>query len=185
MPFITEELWQHLAERADGESIMYASLPTGGAVDKELITDVDEAKEIINGIRGVRARKNISPREALKLNVIGAVNAHVAPMLFKLGGLEEINNGAEKDPTASSFMVGTTEYNIPQSADIDVEAERARIEKEIAYLTGFKASVEKKLSNDRFVSNAPEAVVAAERKKLADSEAKLSALQASLDALKG
>ncbi len=185
MPFITEELWQHLAERADGESIMYAALPAGGVVDSALIAKVDEAKEIINGIRGIRARKNISPREALKLNVIGSVDDAIVPMLVKLGGLEEVNNGSEKDASASSFMVGTVEFNIPQSTDIDVEAELARIEKEIAYLTGFKASVEKKLSNDRFVANAPEAVVAAERKKLSDADAKLAALHASIAALKG
>ena len=183
MPFITEELWQHLAERAEGESRMYAAQPEAIVADRELIARVDTAKEIINGIRGVRARKNISPREQLVLNVIGAVDTTTEGMIKKLGGLEALNAGAEKDPAASSFMVGTVEYNIPQSAGIDVEAERARINKDIAYLRGFKASVEKKLSNERFVANAPEAVVAAERKKLADADAKLASLEASLKAL--
>ncbi|MCM1066496.1 MAG: valine--tRNA ligase [Muribaculaceae bacterium] len=183
MPFITEELWQHLADRAEGESIMYASEPVAGAVDTALIARIETAKEIINGIRGVRARKNISPREALVLNVIGRIDSDITDILMKLGGLEAVNMDAAKDAAANSFMVGTVEFNIPQSADIDVEAERKRIEKDIAYLQGFKASVEKKLSNERFVSNAPEAVVAAERKKLADAEAKLTSLAASLVAL--
>ena len=117
------------------------------------------------------------------LNVIGTVDVCTRDMIVKLGGLEELNENAAKDAAASSFMVGTTEFNIPQSANIDIEAERARITKDIAYLQGFKASVEKKLANERFVSHAPEAVVAAERKKLADAEAKLATLESSLAAL--
>ncbi|MDE6157726.1 MAG: valine--tRNA ligase, partial [Muribaculaceae bacterium] len=183
MPFITEELWQHLADRAEGESIMYASQPEATTPDMAVIDAVERAKEIINGIRGVRARKNISPRESLVLNVIGSVDAMTRGIIVKLGGLETLNENAAKDPAASSFMVGTVEFNIPQSANIDVEAERARIIKEITYLQGFKASVEKKLANERFVSHAPEAVVAAERKKLADADAKLATLEASLAAL--
>nr|MDE6197552.1 class I tRNA ligase family protein [Muribaculaceae bacterium] len=183
MPFITEELWQHLEERAEGESIMFATEPRAGVVDEALLEKVALAQEVINGIRGVRARKNISPREQLVLKVLGTVDAETVPMLVKLGGLEAVEQNAAKDAAASSFMVGTLEFNIPQSANVDVEAERARIEKEIAYLTGFRASVEKKLSNERFVSNAPEAVVNAERKKLADAETKLASLKASLEAM--
>ena len=184
MPFITEELWQHLAERADGESIMYASEPACGEVDEQLIAAMAQAQDIINGIRAVRARKNISPREKLTLKVLGAIDPTIEDVLVKLGGLEAIEQNAEKDAAASSFMVGTLEFNIPQSNLIDVEAERARINKEIDYLVGFRASVEKKLSNERFVSKAPEAVVAAERKKLEDADTKLAALRASLEALK-
>ncbi|MCH5222251.1 MAG: valine--tRNA ligase [Muribaculaceae bacterium] len=184
MPFITEELWQHLEERTEGESIMYAAQPKTGVSDKALLAKVEAAKEIINGIRGVRARKNIPPREQLVLKVIGMIDTEIEPLLVKLGGLECIEQNAEKDAAASSFLVGTLEFNIPQSSNIDVAAERERIEKEIAYLVGFRASVEKKLSNERFVSNAPEAVVNAERKKLADADTKLATLQASLDALK-
>ena len=184
MPFITEELWQHLAERADGESIMYASEPACGEVDEQLIAAMAQAQDIINGIRAVRARKNISPREKLTLKVLGTIDPTIEDVLVKLGGLEAIEQNAEKDAAASSFMVGTLEFNIPQSNLIDVEAERARINKEIDYLVGFRASVEKKLSNERFVSKAPEAVVAAERKKLEDADTKLAALRASLEALK-
>ena len=183
MPFITEELWQHLADRAEGESIMYAPQPEATVADTAVIESVERAKEIINGIRSVRARKNISSREGLVLNVIGTVDVCTRDMIVKLGGLEELNENAAKDAAASSFMVGTTEFNIPQSANIDIEAERARITKDIAYLQGFKASVEKKLANERFVSHAPEAVVASERKKLADAEAKLATLESSLAAL--
>ena len=183
MPFITEELWQHLAERKPGESVMIQQQPKAGDVDEALITAVDQAKEIVNGIRAVRARKNISPREELALKVLGSIDAAIEPIICKLGGIGSIEQNAAKDPAAQSFMVGTLEFNIPQSQDIDIEAERARIMKEIEYLTGFRASVEKKLSNERFVSKAPEAVVAAERKKLDDANSKLAALNASLQAL--
>ena len=185
MPFITEELWQHLAARADGESIMYAEMPKSrtNAGDAALMATVAQAQEIINGIRGVRARKNISPREQLTLKVLGTIDPEAAMLVTKLGGIETIEQNAQKDAAASSFMVGTLEFNIPQSSNIDIEAERARIQKDIEYYTGFKASVEKKLSNERFVANAPKPVVDAERKKLADAQAKLAALEASLNAL--
>ena len=163
---------------------MYAAQPSAGEVDEALLARIATAQEIINGIRAVRARKNISPREQLTLKVLGTIDSAIEPMLVKLGGIEAIEQNATKDAAASSFMVGTLEFNIPQSSQIDVEAERARIQKDIEYYNGFRASVEKKLSNERFVSKAPEAVVAAERKKLEDADAKLAALKASLDALK-
>ncbi|MDE6121268.1 MAG: class I tRNA ligase family protein, partial [Muribaculaceae bacterium] len=185
MPFITEELWQHLSERRQGESIMYAAQPAAGEIDSALLAEVDQALEIINGIRGVRARKNIPPREQLRLLVIGSsMPESIRPLVGRLGGVETFEDNAVKDPTANIFMIGAVEYAIPQSSDIDVEAEIARIEKDIAYQEGFLKSVEKKLSNERFVSNAPEAVVAAERKKQSDALAKLEVLRASLAALK-
>jgi len=184
MPFITEELWQHLSERAEGQSIMYASLPSATTVDEDLLTRVELARDIINNIRAVRARKNISPREELTLKILGSFDASIEPLVAKLGGIGTIEQNAAKDPTAQSFLVGTLEFNIPQSNRIDIEAESQRILKEIDYLKGFRASVEKKLSNERFVSKAPEAVVAAERKKLEDADSKLAALEASLAALK-
>jgi len=116
MPFITEELWQHLADRAEGESIMYAPQPEATVADTAVIESVERAKEIINGIRSVRARKNISSREGLVLNVIGTVDVCTRDMIVKLGGLEELNENAAKDAAASSFMVGTTEFNIPRVA---------------------------------------------------------------------
>lgn len=183
MPFISEELWQHLAERREGESIMYASMPVAGEITPAILADMEMVKEIVNGVRGVRASRNIPNRDRLTLNVI---NAEIPgkPVIIRLAGLDEIAKVSEKDPAAASFMVGTTEFNVPLSNNIDVEAEIAKLTKELEYLEGFKASVNKKLSNERFVSNAPAAVVEGERKKLADAETKIAALTASIAALK-
>ncbi len=182
MPFITEELWQHMGDRREGESIMYASMPAATTVDHDLLKAMETAKEIVNGVRGVRAQRNIPNREALTLRVIND-DAPLGEIIVKLALLENIERVAEKDAAAASFMVGTTEFNVPLLASIDVEAEKEKILKDINYYEGFKKSVEKKLSNERFVSNAPAAVVEAERKKLADSETKLAALRATLEAL--
>ena len=183
MPFITEELWQHIATRADGESIMYASMPAAGEVDKEFVDAIELAKEIITSVRAVRASKNIATKEALELRVIGNIPDEIKPVVIKLSNLSEIVVNAEKDAAAASFMVGTTEFNVPLTANIDVEAERERLKKEIAYFEGFKASVEKKLANERFVNGAPEAVVNNERNKLADATSKLQTLRTTLEAL--
>ncbi len=185
MPFITEELWQHLDGRREGESIMYAPMPEAKEFKPELDATVAFAKDIISGVRAARARKNIPAKEALTLNVLGAVPSVVLPLVEKLANVEEINLNADKDPAASSFMVGTMEFNVPLALSIDVAAEIARLEKDIAYLEGFRKSVEKKLSNERFVNNAPAAVVEGERKKLADTDSKLEANRATLAALKG
>ncbi|MDE6574444.1 MAG: valine--tRNA ligase [Muribaculaceae bacterium] len=183
MPFITEELWQNLASRANGESIMYASMPEADAPDNDILAKMEMAQEIVNGVRGVRARKNIPPKEALRLMVLGKLDNDTAAFCAKLANLSEVVTDAEKDNVANSFMVGALEFNVPQSESLDIEAELQRINKEIDYLVGFRASVEKKLSNERFVNNAPQAVVDGERKKLADADAKLEALRASLAAL--
>ncbi|MDE6371419.1 MAG: class I tRNA ligase family protein, partial [Duncaniella sp.] len=182
MPFITEELWQHMGDRRTGESIMYASMPAAGSVDESLLASMETVKEIVNGVRGVRAQRNIPNRDKLTLRAIG----HEIPLtdvVMKLGLLQSAETVSEKDPAAASFLVGTTEFNIPLLDNIDVEAERAKVTKEIDYYEGFKKSVEKKLSNERFVSNAPAAVVEGERKKLADAESKLQSLRATLQAL--
>jgi valyl-tRNA synthetase len=184
MPFITEELWQHLAERKDGESIMYAQMPVAGAVDADLLAHVEFAKEVIAGVRAVRAKKNIPSKDELTLRVIGDFDMTVANIVVKLANLTAIEANAEKDAAAASFLVGTTEFNIPLETNIDVEAELERLNKELDYLRGFKASVEKKLSNERFVNNAPAAVVENERNKLADATQKMEAIQATIDALK-
>ena len=184
MPFITEELWQHIVQRRDGESIMYAPMPEAGVCDQQIIAAIDNAKEIITGIRAVRAQKNIAQKEALELRIIGKIEAVGKAIITKLANLSDIVEDAAKDPASASFMVGTMEFNIPLTSNIDVAAEIARLEKEIAYLEGFKASVEKKLSNERFVNGAPAAVVANERNKLADATSKIEAMQATLKALK-
>lgn len=185
MPFITEELWQHLQERKPGDSIMYAQLPVAGEVNAATLEAMAHAKEVIVGVRGVRAAKNISPRETLVLNVIGAWDDALDAVVKKLGNLSEINPGAEKDAAAATFMVGTTEFNVPLTNNIDVDAELARLNKELDYYRGFLASVMKKLGNERFVNNAPEAVVAAERNKQKDAESKIATIEASIKALGG
>ena len=183
MPFITEELWQHIADRKDGESIMYASMPESTEANKAIISDMDYAKEIITGIRAVRAAKNISPKEQLKLEVVNAPVPSMEAVIKKLGNISEIAAVTTKDPAAASFMVGTTEFEIPLLDNIDVEGEIARITKDLEYQEGFLASVMKKLSNERFVNNAPAQVVEGERRKQADAEAKIKALKESLEAL--
>ncbi|MDE5811067.1 MAG: valine--tRNA ligase [Muribaculaceae bacterium] len=185
MPFITEELWQHLADRREGESIMYAPVPEATEINADDINRMLRAQEIITAVRGVRAAKNLSPKEVLSLNVIASeLNAPEA-VICKLANLSAINIGAEKDAAAASFLIGTTEFNVPLNNKIDTAAEIERLEKEKAYLEGFLASVMKKLGNERFVNNAPAAVVEAENKKRSDAESKLAAIAETLSALKG
>jgi valyl-tRNA synthetase len=187
MPFITEELWQNIAERKSGESIMYAELPSSAADENStnVLSAMELAKEIIVGVRGVRAQKNIPNKEALTLNVVeGAAPADdMIALISKMANLEAVNGNAAKDAAAASFMVGTQQYAVPLQGNIDVEAEKARIEKDINYYEGFLASVQKKLSNERFVSKAPAAVIEGERRKEADAQSKLETLRAALAAL--
>ncbi len=183
MPFITEELWQHIAQRREGESIMYAPTPEAAAIDTDIITLMDHAKEVVNGIRNVRALKNIPNKEALTVNVIGSWDKAQDAVICKLANAEAVNHNAEKDPAAATFIVGVTEVNVPLTGSIDVEAELAKLRKDLEYMEGFKASVMKKLSNERFVNNAPAAVVEGERRKLADAEAKIENISNAIKAL--
>ena len=188
MPFITEELWQHLYDRKDGESIMRVSLqlPDPTKADDELTAQMEHVKQIISGVRMVRNQKNIAPKEQLDLQVVGKNNyAAFDAVTIKMANLKGISVVAEKDATASAFMVGTEEFAVPLGDMIDVEAEIAKMEAQLQHLEGFLAGVKKKLSNERFVANAPEAVVALERKKQSDSEEKIAALKESISALKG
>lgn len=183
MPFITEELWQNLAERREGESIMYAAEPRGQEPDAGVLEKMETVKAIVNGVRGVRAKRNIAPKEALELHIVGDGPAPWPELIGKLGNVSAIASVGEADATAAKFIAGTTTYEVPLADMIDTEAERAKLAKEIEYLEGFKASIEKKLSNERFVAKAPAAVVEGERKKLADAEAKIARLTESLQAL--
>ena len=183
MPFITEELWQNLAERREGESIMYAAEPRGQEPDAGILEKMETVKAIVNGVRGVRAKRNIAPKEALELHVVGDQTTPWPELIGKLGNVSAIASVGEADATAAKFIAGTTTYEVPLADMIDTEAERAKLAKEIDYLNGFKASIEKKLSNERFVAKAPAAVVEGERKKLADAEAKIAQLTDSLQAL--
>ena len=187
MPFITEELWQHLYDRKDGESIMSVSLtlPAPTAADDELIAQIESVKQIVSGVRMVRNQKNIAPKEALSLQIVGqnryeAFNA----VIQKMANVNAIEVVSEKDATSSAFMIGTDEFAVPLGNMIDVDAEIAKMEAQLQHLEGFLAGVKKKLSNERFVANAPEAVVAMERKKQSDSEEKIAALRESIAALK-
>ncbi len=184
MPFITEELWQHLAERKDGESIMYAKMPTGTEADAKIIADFETVKETVAGIRTIRKQKQLPQKEPLELDVKGPRNADMDSVLTKMGNLTAIVEVEEKKPTASAFIVGATEYSVPLEGKINVEEELAKLNKDLEYYTKFLAGVEKKLANERFVANAPEAVVAVERKKKADAEEKLTAIRAALAVLK-
>lgn len=187
MPFITEELWQHLYDRKDGESIMKVSLKLDAPTkaDEELAALIENVKQIVSGVRMVRNQKNIAPKEQLDLQVVGKNDyAEFDAVTIKMANLKSINVVAEKDATASAFMVGTDEFAVPVGDMIDVEAEIAKMEAQLQHLEGFLAGVKKKLSNERFVANAPEAVVALERKKQSDSEEKIAALKESINALK-
>ena len=185
MPFITEELWQHLVERRPGESIMYAPMPEAVSENDEILGQMERAKEIIAGVRAVRASKNIPPKQQMTLCVVSDELPALQGTIAKLANLAAIEVVKEKDPAAAQFMVGTTEFNVPLTDSIDVDAEKARLEKELDYLRGFLASVMKKLSNERFVGNAPAAVVEAERRKQADAESKIKTIEETLAALKG
>ncbi len=187
MPFITEELWQHIYERKDGESIMRDKLeisaPTGE--DMKLIEDIESVKQIVAGVRTVRTQKNIANKETLSLQCVGE-NAlkDYDSVVGKMANLTSIDVVTEKDCTAAAFMVGTLEYAVPLGDRIDVAAEIEKMEAQLKHLEGFLAGVSKKLSNERFVANAPEAVVALERKKQSDSMEKIAALKESISSLK-
>ena len=193
MPFITEELWQHIADRKDGESLMVSvfRLDTPTDAEKALIDEMEDAKQIISGVRGIRQTKNISPREPLQLQVAGNENpdevthdAALGIIIKKMAGLSDITYVAQKGDGTSSFLIGTTEYAVPLGDLIDVEAEIKKAEAELKHLEGFLAGIQKKLGNERFVNNAPEQVVALERKKASDSLEKIAALKETIKSLK-
>ena len=184
MPFITEELWQHLYERKEGESIMYARMPEAHPVDDTIIDRFETTKQIVAGVRTIRLQKGIANKEPLTLQIIGAHDHANDCILTKMTNLEAIEAIDEKDPAAASFRVHATEYAIPLGNNIDVEAELKKLEGELQHAQGFLKTVMGKLNNERFVQNAPEAVVAMERKKKADAEEKIRSLEESIAALK-
>ena len=184
MPFITEELWQQISERNDGDSIMYAAMPKAHEYDADIIAQMNAAKDIIAGVRTIRLQKNIPNREQLALHVLGSFSNANAEVIRKMANLSDIAEVAEKDPTASSFLIGTTEYAVPLGNNINVEEELKKQEADLKYLQGFLKSVNAKLGNERFVNNAPAQVVEAERKKKADAESKIKTLEESIARLK-
>ncbi len=189
MPFITEELYQHIAERKEGESIMVSTLELAAPseADAQLIAQFEHAKQVISGVRAIRQSKNISPREPLTLEVIGNSQFSILNSQFiicKLAGLSEIAVVEKKSEGTQSFLIGTEEYAVPLGNLIDAAAEIEKAETEIKRLQGFMMGIQKKLSNERFVQNAPAQVVELERKKLSDAESKIAALQETINALK-
>ena len=185
MPFITEELWQHIYDRQPGESIMTQTLVKDMPYNETLITRFEAVKEVISGIRTIRLQKNIAQKEVLTLEVIGENPvAEFTSVIAKLCNLSEIKQVATKADGAAAFMVGTTEYAVPLGNLINVEEELKKLEADLKYQEGFLQSVLKKLSNEKFVSKAPANVIEMERKKQADAETKIAALKESIAALK-
>lgn len=187
MPFITEELWQHIYDRKDGESIMREKLeiPAPTAEEQKLAADIEAVKQIIAGVRTVRNQKNIAQKEQLSLQVVGKNDFEAYnDVTLKMANLDKIDVIAEKSADASSFMVGTDEFAVPLGDLIDVAAEIEKAEAQLKHLEGFLMGVRKKLSNENFVAHAPEKVVALERKKESDSVEKIAALKATIEELK-
>ena len=187
MPFITEELWQHIYERKDNESIMRDELKLDAPSKEELnlIEAIEQVKAIVSGVRTVRNQKNIAPKVELDLNVIGQNNYEAYnSVIIKMANLKAIEVVTEKSGDASGFMVGTDSFAVPVGDLIDVAAEIEKQEKELKHLEGFLTGIKKKLSNEKFVANAPEVVIERERKKQSDSEEKIAALKASLEELR-
>ena len=186
MPFLTEEIWQDIADRKEGESICVSAVKTAAEADEKLLARFELAKEVISAVRNVRKQKNLPNKDALTMKVIVDENypAEYEAVIKKMANLTEVERVEEKDATAAAFIVKTTQYFVPLGGLIDVEAERQKMSEELTYLEGFLASVMKKLSNERFVSSAPEKVVANERAKKADAEAKIAAIKERLEQLK-
>ena len=191
MPFITEELWQHIYERGEGESVMVSTLDVGAASvacpadDERLINDFENVKKVVAGVRAVRNQKNIANKEPLSLVCLGADNyASFDSVVKKMSNLSSIEVSEQSPEGAVKFLVGTSEYAVPIGSLIDVEAEIAKQEAELKRLEGFLVGVQKKLGNANFVAHAPEQVVALERKKQADAEQKIAAIRETLKTLK-
>lgn len=185
MPFITEEVWQALAERKSGESVMIAQLPKAEYRNDQLVADFEIVKNVVAGVRSIRLERNIPNKTKLALHIVSGDHDNACnAVIIKMCNLEQIEH-ASKDATAASFLVGTTEYAVPLESTINIEEEVKKMEEEIRYLEGFLCSVMKKLGNEKFVSNAKPEVVANERKKQADAESKLDTLRRSVSQLKG
>ena len=185
MPFITEELWQHLADRNPGESLMVQLVPEAKTFDSELLARFEMVKEVIGGIRTIRLQRNIPQKEQLALEIVGKNPvAELNAVIAKLCNLSEISEVSAKSEGAAAFLVGTTEYAVPLGSLINVEEELKKLENDLKYQEGFLQSVLKKLGNEKFVSKAPASVIEMERKKQADAETKIAALRESIAALK-
>ena len=187
MPFITEELWQHTFERKEGESIMREKLDIApcNEADKQLIAQIELVKQIVSGIRTIRNQRNIAPKEPLQLFALTQNRYEVFnDVIAKMANVNEVSVVQEKTGDCAQFMVGTDEFAVPLGNMIDYATEIAKQEAQLKHLEGFLNGIKKKLANEKFVANAPEAVVALERKKQSDSEEKIAALKESIAELK-
>ena len=186
MPFVTEEIWQDLAERNEGESICVAQMPKATEADEAALARFALAQEVVSAVRNIRKQKNLAQKEALELKVVRDENypAEYEAVIAKMANLSAVSFVTEKNPMDAAFIVKTTQYFVPMGDNIDKEAEIAKLEKDLAYQQGFLATVMKKLSNERFVSSAPAQVVENEQNKKRDAEAKIAAIEAQLIALK-
>ena len=182
MPFLSEEIWQYISERTPDEALIVAKWPKTKPINKTLIAEFEFASEVISGIRNIRKQKNIAFKDAIGFSVINNEKSSVTfnGVIAKLGNLESIEDTSEAIEGALTFRVKSNEYFIPMVGAIDVEAEVKKLTEELNYTEGFLKSVQKKLSNERFVAGAPEQVVASEKKKEADALAKIETLKASL-----
>lgn len=185
MPFITEELWQALKERQEGESLMVTLIPEAGSVDNAFLARFAQTQEIISAIRNIRTSKNLSPREELVLEVAPSYADDMDAVLMKLANLTEIRRSEEKSEGSISFVIGTDEFAVPMANLINAEEEIKKLEEDLEYQKKFLLGVEKKLSNENFVARAPEQVIALERKKKADAESRIQTIEQSLKQLKG
>ena len=184
MPFITEELWQNIAERKEGESIMVAPLAAFAAPDEQLLADVETLKQVVSNVRNIRASKNIPLKEVLTVNTTAETAPAIRALIEKLGSCEIMVGNVEKSAGAASFIVGTTEYSVPLDKFINVEDELKKLEADLQHQEGFLRGVMAKLGNERFVQNAKPEVVELERKKKSDAEARIAAIRDSIAALK-
>ena len=188
MPFISEEIWHLLAEREDHDCVMMAEMPVASKVDESILEEFEYVREVIMGIRKVRKEKNILNRDEISLlikkNEGEEPKAFFDPVVLKLCNLSNLSYTDEKEEGAVSFIIRSTEFYIPLAGNIDVAAEIKRLEDELKYAKGFLASVDKKLSNERFVNNAPADVVEKEQQKRADAEAKIRVIEDQMSALK-
>jgi valyl-tRNA synthetase len=184
MPFITEELWQNMEERKEGETIMYAAAPAVKPYDPATLVNFELAEEAVNGVRGIRNQKNIAPKETLDLKIKGAFPAEVIPVIEKMGNVKVETVDDFGSGQGVGFMVRTHEMFVVLSGLVNVAEEIAKLEKDLAYQQKFLAGVRGKLANERFVANAPAAVIENERKKEADSLSKIESLESQLKALK-
>jgi valyl-tRNA synthetase len=185
MPFLTEEIWHQISDRTKEEALIISKYPSIRHIDEEILKDFEIASEVISGIRTIRKEKNISFKETINLSVINNINAATSfdAVIKKMGNVEKLNYISEKIDGALTYRVKSNEYFIPMEGAINIEDEIAKLSEELKYTEGFLKSIQGKLSNERFVNNAPENVVAIERQKEADAQAKIEIIKRSLEGL--